>query len=502
MEVVIGPEIIRSYKRLSYTPWYALAEFVDNSTQSFFDYREQLTVANFGDSAPLSVDITYNRSGSGSIRVSDNAMGMSFEELSSALHIGRPRQVENTGRSEFGMGLKTAACWFGNQWTVSTSRLGESGGHQIHFDVERIASGIKDLQYQEIEADDHEHYTVVEINDLNQRMTRHEINRVKRFLESIYRVDTSDEVLALTFNGHRIVWESPIEAGNVHISDGSPCHLEFPKFEINGKEVTGWIAVLERGSREDAGFTIIRRGRVIKGYPDSWRPEEIFGQYQGSNDLVNQRLVGEIHLNDFGVSHTKSDILWQDGEQESLGLALQRISQEYVDIARSYRKRGTRRGSPSRATINAAIDLLEEEMASPTFQQIVTTNGAVPQERYEHLSVPMMRAVSSAPATKMYQFSGVAVFLYVSDQLSQTDPYMGIDVRPDGTLNIAINLNHPHFKGLSGRIGVFNHLKSCTYEGLAQWKVENTWDTQSPSAMRAIKDALLRVAQSISDQTE
>ena len=41
MDVVIGPEIIRSYKRLSYTPWHALAEFIDNSTQSFFDNRER-----------------------------------------------------------------------------------------------------------------------------------------------------------------------------------------------------------------------------------------------------------------------------------------------------------------------------------------------------------------------------------------------------------------------------------------------------------------------------
>ena len=34
MEVYIGPEIVRSYKRLSYTVWHALAEFIDNSIQS------------------------------------------------------------------------------------------------------------------------------------------------------------------------------------------------------------------------------------------------------------------------------------------------------------------------------------------------------------------------------------------------------------------------------------------------------------------------------------
>lgn len=38
----IGFDAITSYKRLAYTPWHAIAEFVDNSTQSYFNNREQL----------------------------------------------------------------------------------------------------------------------------------------------------------------------------------------------------------------------------------------------------------------------------------------------------------------------------------------------------------------------------------------------------------------------------------------------------------------------------
>ena len=152
MQVVIGPEIIKSYKRLSYTPWHAFAEFVDNSTQSFIDNQDELTGDGQENEPPLRIDIAYNRAGSGSITVSDNAMGMSSAELASALHIGRP-PIDMTGRSEFGMGLKTAACWFGNRWSVSTTKLGESGGHEIQFDVEEVASGNSDVQYRELEAE-------------------------------------------------------------------------------------------------------------------------------------------------------------------------------------------------------------------------------------------------------------------------------------------------------------------------------------------------------------
>ena len=34
----IGPSSIMAYSRLSYTLWYALAEFIDNSTQSRENY--------------------------------------------------------------------------------------------------------------------------------------------------------------------------------------------------------------------------------------------------------------------------------------------------------------------------------------------------------------------------------------------------------------------------------------------------------------------------------
>ena len=34
--------VYATYKRLSYQPWTAIAEFVDNSTQSFYDHKSEL----------------------------------------------------------------------------------------------------------------------------------------------------------------------------------------------------------------------------------------------------------------------------------------------------------------------------------------------------------------------------------------------------------------------------------------------------------------------------
>src|SRR4051794_24903086 len=139
IEVKIGTESILNYKRLSYEVPFALAEFVDNSTQSYFNHRTELDAAFESEGSILQVRIVYDRE-TDILRITDNAMGMSADELNDALQIALPPGNIN-GRSEFGMGLKTAACWFGDYWTVRTKKLGEEPELEVHFDVEAVAKG-------------------------------------------------------------------------------------------------------------------------------------------------------------------------------------------------------------------------------------------------------------------------------------------------------------------------------------------------------------------------
>ena len=94
IQLELGLPVIQSYKRLSYTPWHAIAELVDNATQSYFNKREQLDEAFLSTGESLCIGIVYEREGAGMLRVSDNAMGMSYDELTNALKVGFP--PENT----------------------------------------------------------------------------------------------------------------------------------------------------------------------------------------------------------------------------------------------------------------------------------------------------------------------------------------------------------------------------------------------------------------------
>jgi hypothetical protein len=59
-ELSIGPQALSAYSRLSYTMWHALAEFIDNSTQSRLNYEGIIDDVLKEEGTPLVVDIVYN----------------------------------------------------------------------------------------------------------------------------------------------------------------------------------------------------------------------------------------------------------------------------------------------------------------------------------------------------------------------------------------------------------------------------------------------------------
>ena len=133
MDYDIQPKasILNVFSRLSYKAWYAIAEFVDNSTQSYLSNIDKFN--NMENFDYLVVDIVYNQD-ENSLIVTDNAYGMEIDRFLDAITLDSKNTTQE-GRNEFGMGLKTAASWFGEKWSVRSSRYESKNEYYAEIDI-------------------------------------------------------------------------------------------------------------------------------------------------------------------------------------------------------------------------------------------------------------------------------------------------------------------------------------------------------------------------------
>ena len=322
-------------RHLNYRPWYALSEFVDNAVESFVKHREALEKAH-GGPLKLRVNIDIDTASPARISIRDNAAGIFESEYGRAF---RPAAIppDRSGLAEFGMGMKSAACWFAPRWSVRTSALDEPIERTVRFDIENIVNDdIKELTIQETQEEPKHHYTEITLEHIFQPPVGRTTAKIKEHLTDIYRKFIRDGLLELRFNGDALIHRDPkiLEAPYFKDKDG-PDRIWRKDIEFdfgNGLSVHGFAALREKASTTKAGFSLFRRGRVIQGSGDEgYRPVHVFGH---SNSYRYQRLFGELHLDGFEVSHTKDGFRWDENEQPFLELLRDHLDSEDLPLLR------------------------------------------------------------------------------------------------------------------------------------------------------------------------
>lgn len=454
LEIDIQPpvSVYATYRRLSYLPWYALAEFADNSTQNYYDHINELKevykrekVKNFR------IEIDYNRE-QNSIRIRDNANGMDLSELERAVKLNSPPQ-NPSGRCEFGMGLKTAACWFGQKWTIKTKRFGGEEAYEIGLDVEELShQNSETLLVRESKADRLEHYTIITIQGLYKPINGRTPQRIKDQLSSMYREDLRTGEIEIFWNGSKLNFDEP-PIFNETLPDGNKMpwkkNVEFNvpwESKNEALHVMGWIGIRIPASQRDAGFVLIRRGRVIIGGPEKgYRPVDIFGQ---PNSYSYQRLIGELHLDEWPVSQAKDAFDWSGGLEDKFIELLKEQSKDYIEKAEGHRERPKKISNEEMQTIarkttkmfqsKELLSSISTELSFPS--QTVTPETAAEDKR-------QIDAVSEGPIiinmelqTKVWTFK-----LFWQNQLSNA-PWMSLEFPQENEIYIFLNLNHPFFE--------------------------------------------------------
>ena len=376
-KIEIRPEVtmLGVLRHLNYKPWFAIAEFVDNSLQSYLSHKEALQSVE-GTDFRLTVAIELSAAGSGEITVTDNAAGIFASDFPRAF---RAAQVptDRTGLSEFGMGMKSAACWFCENWSVRTKALGEHVERTVAFDVQKIVDNrIESLTPSSRSEKAGRHYTVVKLRGLHHPPASRTITKIREHLASIYRVFIANGTLELKFNGDVLKYEVPAVLSSVpYTAPGVPSPTK--KTPVNwtkgiefdfggGQRVTGFVALREVGSTTSAGFSLFRRGRLIEGSCDeTYRPTFIFKK---ANSFTYQRLFGELHIEGFAVSHTKDGFRWEEYEDiflEHLKEAIEANPLDLISQAENYRALPTRKSIAERAQVatNAVAKHFQTEVA-------------------------------------------------------------------------------------------------------------------------------------------
>ncbi|QPC86384.1 ATP-binding protein [Mesorhizobium sp. NBSH29] len=355
VDIQPGVSMLAVLKHLNYQSWYALAEFVDNSVQSYQQNNDVLS----DQTEKLIVEIDVDVADPPRISIRDNAAGILLKDFPRAF---RPATLppDRTGLAEFGMGMKSAACWFAPKWTVRTSALGDPVVRTIKFDIVNIvADDIRELDIIEEPSDADSHFTEVILEDVFHVPAGRTVAKIKDHLTDIYRVFVRDGLLELRLKGESLIFQPPVVLHQPYFKTPDSPPQIWQKdivFDLGPDlKVRGFAAIRETASTRKAGFGLFRRGRVIQGSgDDGYRPPLIFGQ---SNSYRYQRLFGELHLDGFEVSHTKDGFRWDENEQPFLELLREHLDDDELPLlkqAEGYRVR------------KAAVELRDDALKAVT----------------------------------------------------------------------------------------------------------------------------------------
>lgn len=478
--------VYATYKRLSYQPWTAIAEFVDNSTQSFYDHKDELMAQKYAKGLNITIRYIEDAVEGDRLEITDDAYGMEWTDFQRAIVLDRPPK-NTSGRNEFGMGLKTAACWFGSLWSVESTQLNSTTKYYTEINIDELGKyKTEEINVREEAVSKKDHFTKIVIKRLNKRIVGpRTIGKVKELLSSIYREDLRTGLVRITYNGSSLQFkEAP-----VYTDDDSKIWKKNISFTVQheGKElaVKGFIAIRIPGSVKDAGFTLIRRGRVIVGGSEkNYRPSELFGD---ANSYAWQRMYGELHMDNWPVTQAKDGFDWHNsGLEEAFIDELSKHTQDYRRKSENIRVReklntqdlvetATKGLTESGAVENVQIEIVDRDSVSTEPPvDVPVSNAESPASEPAHTEEPHdnqqenTETSSHSPETSSQNQNSGNVQLEGGKQINYAFTYKRIDYQfhiilemndpamdwllveqlSDTEYNLSINMRHSFFKPL------------------------------------------------------
>ena len=316
VSIATRPLVYSTFRYINNKVWNALAEYIDNSIQSFEDHRDELKTLNCDGKLHVRIDIDFTNE---TITILDDAYGITEQNYQRAFELAN-LPLDNQGLNEFGMGMKVSSIWLSNTWTVETSAYGEPVRKTMTFDLKEVVDNEEmELPVDEEPCDKDLHYTKITLKNLSMnKPTNRQMTYIRKHLASIYTKYLREKTVEIIVNDEQLEYTElkVLEAPHYSNPEGTPIVWKKDicwEQPLGGKiySVKGFIAILETMSTsENNGFLLFRRGRVIgSSYDDRYRPKVLCGQ-EGSPQY--KRIFGELYLEGFDVSFTKNSFQEDD----------------------------------------------------------------------------------------------------------------------------------------------------------------------------------------------
>lgn len=358
LDITPTPRILRTLGEIPFQTWQCIAELVDNSIDAFLsnesrvseDTERRITVSWTGESAAAN-DRT--------IDITDNACGMTLEQLQNAVRAGYSSNDPIGNLGLFGMGFNISTARLGELTTIMSTRSGDTDWVGIEIDFQRLIDSkhFDAPVIHEPKDNPSESGTKIKISRLRHGILTelpNKENEIRQRLEAVYSSLLNNQDIVIVVKGKQLqpknhcVWsesryvrynDQNVSArividrnlGDALFDISRNCYLTGDEAEPyytaqqegrplpeniveRGKRLTGWLGIQRYADPNDFGIDFIRNGRKILISDKSLFQYE--NPYTGQKELqyplelgntVGGRIVGELHVDYLLPTYQKND---------------------------------------------------------------------------------------------------------------------------------------------------------------------------------------------------
>lgn len=358
LDITPTPRILRTLGEIPFQTWQCVAELIDNSIDAFLsdktampeEVERRITVTWASDTVAAD-DRT--------IEVTDNACGMSIEQLQNAVRAGYSSNDPIGNLGLFGMGFNISTARLGEVTTIMSTRSGDADWVGIKIDFQKLIDTKRfDAPIiRKAKTDPSERGTKITISRLRHGILTelpNKENEIRQRLEAVYALLLNNQEIAIYVKGRQLrprnhcVWsesryvrynDQNVSArvtidrnlGDALFDLSRNCYLTAdeaeqyyvdqqegrdlpPHIVERGKRLTGWLGIQRYADPNDFGIDFIKNGRKILISDKSLFQYEnpITGQKELQYPLelgtsVGGRIVGELHVDYLLPTYQKND---------------------------------------------------------------------------------------------------------------------------------------------------------------------------------------------------